>query len=49
LKAYPDEIARKEYMKKHYIPDIDLSINNFEGFIKQRKQLMENEFRKILT
>ena len=47
--TYPDEYARKDFMRKHYIPDIDLSINNFENFITQRKQLMKEEFVRILN
>lgn len=48
FKQFPESIERKEYMKKHYIPDIDLSFDNFEEFIKQRKQLMKNKFLSIL-
>ena len=48
-KTYPDEIERKDYMRKHYIPDIDMSINNFEEFIKKREQLMAEEFKKLLS
>jgi uncharacterized protein with ParB-like and HNH nuclease domain len=48
LKTYPDEQSRKDYMNKHYIPDIDLGIENFEEFIFKRKELMFNKFKSIL-
>ena len=48
FKEYPDEHARKDYMKKHYIPDIDLSFNNFEEFISERKKLIFDKLKSIL-
>jgi hypothetical protein len=47
-KAYPKQQDRKGYMEKHYIPDIDLSFNNFENFMFERKTLMAEKFRSIL-
>jgi len=49
LKTYSDESERKEYMKKHCIPDINLSLNNFEEFIEQREKLMVVELEKKLS
>jgi len=46
---HPDMADRKEYMKKHYIPDIDLSFENFEEFIKERKELIVSAFRNLLA
>lgn len=43
---YPDKQDRKVYMVRHYIPDIDLSLNNFEEFILKRKELLKNAFKK---
>lgn len=48
LKSYPDEMERKDYMKKHYIPDIDLEISNFIMFIDKREKLMFAKFKDIL-
>lgn len=46
---YPDEIERRDYMRKHYIPEnIDLSLENFEEFIDRRMQLMIQEFIRVL-
>ena len=42
----PNDQDRKDYMKKHYIPDIDLSLENFEEFIEQRKQLITQAFKE---
>src|SRR5205085_4022743 len=46
--AYPDKQARKDYMEKHYIPDVDLSLENFEEFITERKKLMAAKFVSLL-
>lgn len=44
----PIEQERKDYMNKHYIPDIDLSFDNFENFVTERKKLMANKFKSLL-
>lgn len=45
--TYSDLKQRKDYMQKHYIPDIDLSFGNFEQFFLEREKLivraLENE------
>lgn len=49
FKTYPDDQERKDYMKKNYIPEnIELGLNNFEEFIKERQKLMKKEFDSIL-
>jgi len=49
LEQYPDSIERKDYMKKHYIPqDINLSLENFEEFIEKRTELITQKFYEIL-
>lgn len=48
FKEYPGEQARKDYMKKHYIPDIDLSFDNFEEFLSKRKKLIFDKLKSIL-
>lgn len=49
-KIFPDKKDRKYYMKRNYIPEnIDLSSNNFENFIKERKELMKAEFMSVLS
>lgn len=45
---HPNEITRRDYMEKHYIPDIDLSLENFEEFIAERTKLMTDKFIEIL-
>ena len=45
---YPNEQARKDYMNKHYIPDVDLNLDNFETFITERKKLITQKFQSIL-
>jgi uncharacterized protein with ParB-like and HNH nuclease domain len=40
---------QRDYMSKHYIPDIDWDIRNFEQFIKERTKLMKKVFYRLLT
>jgi len=47
-RTHPDEQERKDYMNKHYIPDINLNFDNFETFITERKKLMADKFKSIL-
>jgi len=47
-RTYPNEQDRKDYMAKHYIPDIDLSFGNFENFMVKREESMTEKFRAIL-
>lgn len=46
--AYPTPQERGDYMKKHYIPQVGLSLENFEEFINQRKEIMNARFANIL-
>ncbi len=48
-KTYPDEDERKEYMKKHFIPEsVDLSFDNFDEFFKQRNKLLLQKLKDVL-
>jgi hypothetical protein len=46
-KNVPKE-ARRDFMTKHYIPDVDLALGNFEEFINERKKLMKAKFEDLL-
>ena len=46
---YPDPVARKAYMERHYIPDIDLSLENFEEFVVKRREMLIEAFRQRLN
>lgn len=48
LATYPNEIDRKDFMKKHFIPDINLELSNFEEFISKRKELIFAYFKNLL-
>jgi hypothetical protein len=48
VRAYPSEQARRDFMTKHYIPDVDLSLENFEEFITERKRMMTERFTSLL-
>lgn len=45
---YPNPQARKEYMEKNYIPDVDLSLENFDEFFEERTKLMTARFKELL-
>jgi len=45
---YPNMNDRKAYMKKHYIPDIDLTLENFQMFIEERQKLLVAAFKQLL-
>ena len=49
LETYPKKEDRAAYMKTHYIPDVDLSFENFEEFIEEREKLIIDAFKKILV
>jgi hypothetical protein len=36
-------------MERNYIPDIDLSLENFKEFIKEREKLIVSAFKKLLA
>ena len=40
---------RKGFLEKHLIPDIDLSLENFDEFFKARKALLIEKLKEILN
>lgn len=46
---YPNTNERMNYMNKHYIPDVDFSLENFKEFIEERKKLIINAFKMLLA
>jgi uncharacterized protein with ParB-like and HNH nuclease domain len=46
--TYTTEQARRDFKAKHYIPDVDLSLGNFEQFVTERKKLMTAKFESLL-
>lgn len=46
---YPNKKERQSYMEKHYIPDIDLSLENFHEFIEKRERLIVAAFKQLLS
>lgn len=47
--TYPNEVERRDFMRKHYIPDVDLSLGNFRAFVRERTELLRNAFSMLLT
>lgn len=47
--TFPDDIARKDYMRKHYIPEnIDLDFSNFKEFVEEREKLLKQALKNYL-
>ncbi len=49
LEKYPNKKDCKAYMERHYIPDIDLSLENFKEFIEERKKLISAAFKRLIS
>lgn len=45
---FPDPDQRKDYMQKHYIPNVDFSITNFEEFFTEREKILCAVLKKEL-
>lgn len=43
-----DEIFRNSFLKSKFIPNIDLSLENFDEFYEKRKELFINKLKEIL-
>ncbi len=43
---FPQKNRRQEFMKTHYIPDVDLSFDNYLVFLKERKKLLVTAFKE---
>ncbi len=48
MDQFPDPNQRKDYMQKHYIPDVDFSIKNFEEFFTEREKMLCAALKKEL-
>jgi len=46
---YPNKDDRKAYMVRNYIPDVNLSLENFKEFIEEREKLIVSAFKKLLA
>lgn len=44
-----DKNNRRNFLKKHIIPDVDLSIKNFGEFFEERKKLLIKKLRVLLN
>ncbi len=43
-----DERTRRDLMKKHFIPDVDLGFQNFKEFMRERNALIRASLRRLL-
>ncbi|TKJ32538.1 hypothetical protein CEE39_05295 [bacterium (candidate division B38) B3_B38] len=46
--TFPDEQLRKDYHRKHMIPDVDLDFKNFEEFFNKRNELIFNKLKYLI-
>ncbi|WP_236592480.1 DUF262 domain-containing protein [Paraburkholderia metrosideri] len=46
--SYPNVDERKAYMARNYIPEVDLSLENFAVFIEEREKLIVAAFKSLL-
>mgnify|MGYP001574020260 CR=1 FL=1 len=44
----PSAESKANYMKRHYIPDVDFSFKNFRGLIEARKVIIRKRLRELL-
>lgn len=44
-----DSTNRDSFLKNHLIPNVDLSLNNFEEFITKRKELLKEQLLALLS
>jgi len=42
------DAEKKEYMRRHFIPEVDLSLKNFREFFEKRKEKMRKELQTLL-
>jgi uncharacterized protein with ParB-like and HNH nuclease domain len=42
------ELEKRDFRRRHYIPDTSLDFSNFREFMKARNELMKKKFREIL-
>jgi len=48
VETFPDKKDRKIYMTRNYIPDVDLSLQNFPVFIEERSKLIVAAFKQLI-
>jgi hypothetical protein len=46
--TYKDDDVKKDYLIKHYMPNISFELTNFEEFIKERKVLLFKALKSLL-
>ncbi len=47
-KNLKDENHRRDYFRNNFIPDINLGLENFKKFVKERRELMLDQYKKVL-
>ncbi len=45
---YPGDQEQADYVAKHYIPDVALSVSNFREFAEERRKLLKAKFATLL-
>ncbi|WP_040204037.1 hypothetical protein [Neobacillus jeddahensis] len=47
-KVAADNVAKNDYLTKHYIPKVSLELTNFEEFVEKRSELLYQKFQSII-
>ena len=45
---FPSDQSKSEYMRRHFIPDVDLTLSNFPEFVEKRNLRFRSELCRIL-
>ncbi len=48
-KSFSNALDKRDFMRKHYIPDTDLAIVNFNKFFKKREENLFNAFKEMVS
>jgi uncharacterized protein with ParB-like and HNH nuclease domain len=48
LKHFPSQQAQSEFKTRHFIPNCDLSVTNFDNFVNERKNILKDRLQIIL-
>lgn len=48
-RSFSNDLDKRDFMRKHYIPGTDLSIRNFQEFFEKREETLFNAFKEMVS
>jgi len=48
LETFPDEDERRDYLRKHYLPETDMNIGNFLQVFAEREERLRKQLVRVL-